>query len=121
MKVTADTKIDLAPYRSITGPSNGEVKAASNPPKDTAPENIALDQPNSSLIGATKIEVVATAGPCRANPTKQTQPKKTTHRKMVIPMCAFSQSPIFIHLIRIEVAMGLRLEQYPDLSLLIKH
>ena len=49
------------PCRSISRPARGETAAAPNPPMLTAPENSALDQPNSSVIGTTKTERVATA------------------------------------------------------------
>ena len=50
----------------------GDKIAASTPPKETAPEIAVRDQPNSVVIGVTKIDNVATAGPCRENPAKQT-------------------------------------------------
>jgi hypothetical protein len=40
---------------------------------ETATDIAVRDQPNSAVIGSIKIESVATAGPCRANPAQQTQ------------------------------------------------
>ena len=61
------------PYRSTSGPISGEVSAASTPPNDTAPDSAARDQPNSRVSGSTKIDSVATAGPCREKPAQQRQ------------------------------------------------
>ena len=65
------------PWRSTSGPSSGAVSAASAPPSDTAPAISVRDQPNSPVIGTTKIESTATAGPCRAKPARQMQPSTT--------------------------------------------
>ena len=37
---------------------------------ETAPDTAARDQPKSRVSGSTKIEKVATAGPCRAKPAQ---------------------------------------------------
>ena len=74
---TAAHSMRRAPWRSRTGPISGEAKAASTPPSDTAPESAVRDQPNSLVIGSTKMESVATAGPCRANPAQHTQARIT--------------------------------------------
>ena len=66
-----------APRRSSIGPSYGEAIAASTPQRDTAADKAVRDQPNSPVIGSTKIESVATAGPCRANPAQHTQANTT--------------------------------------------
>jgi hypothetical protein len=47
------------------------------PPSDTAPDSSVRDQPKSLVIGATKIESVATAGPCRAKAAQQAQARIT--------------------------------------------
>ena len=74
---TAQHRISRAPRRSSTGPSIGEITAASTPPSDTAPAIAVRDQPNSAVIGTTKIDSVATAGPWRAKPARQRQPNTT--------------------------------------------
>ncbi len=74
---TARHKISRAPRRSSTGPSNGEMKAASTPPSDTAPDISVRDQPKASVIGTTKTDSTATAGPWRAKPARQMQPSTT--------------------------------------------
>ena len=51
--------------------------AARMPPSDTASEIAVRDQPNSLVIGSMKIDSVATAGPWRAKPAQQTQPRMT--------------------------------------------
>jgi hypothetical protein len=51
----------------------GDKSAARIPPSDTAPDSSARDHPNSLVIGATKIESVATAGPARANAAADAQ------------------------------------------------
>src|SRR5947209_1049978 len=58
------------PRRSSKGPISGAEIAANTPPNDTAPESAVRDQPNSRVNGSTKIDKVATAGPCRANPAQ---------------------------------------------------
>ena len=63
--------------RSRTGPISGDASAAMTPPSETAPESAVRDQPNSVVIGSTKMESVATAGPWRANPAKHTQARIT--------------------------------------------
>ena len=45
------------------------------PPSDTAPDSAVRDQPSSLVIGSTKIDSVATAGPLRAKPAQHTQPR----------------------------------------------
>ncbi len=60
-----------------SGPIHGEISAASTPPNDTAPESAARDQPNSRVSGSTKIDNVATAGPCREKPAQHRQPRMT--------------------------------------------
>jgi len=47
--------------------------AAMMPPSDTAPDNAVRDQPQLLVIGSTKMDRVATAGPWRANPAQQAQ------------------------------------------------
>ncbi len=47
------------------------------PPSDTAPDSAVRDQPKSLVIGETKIDSVATAGPWRANPAQQAQARIT--------------------------------------------
>ncbi len=74
---TAMHRMSRAPRRSRTGPINGDVKAASTPPRGTAPESAVRDQPNSRVIGPTKMDSVATAGPCRAKPARHTQARMT--------------------------------------------
>ena len=69
---TAKQSTTRAPLRSRYDPIEGDKIAASTPPKETAPEIAVRDQPNSVVIGVTKIDNVATAGPCRENPAKQT-------------------------------------------------
>jgi hypothetical protein len=54
------------PYRSISLPAKGETNRPKRAPKLTAPENCPLDQPNSSVMGTTKTERVATAITARA-------------------------------------------------------
>jgi hypothetical protein len=51
--------------------------AANTPPSETAPAIAARDQPNSLVMGTTKIDIVATAGPWRANPVRHRQPSTT--------------------------------------------
>ncbi len=63
MVSTARHSTARAPRASSTGPRKGEASAASTPPKETAPEIAVRDQPNSLLIGSTKIDSVATAAP----------------------------------------------------------
>ena len=75
---TARQSTRRAPRRSTNGPMTGEMIAASTPPSDTAPDISVRDQPNASVIGTTKIDSTATAGPCRAKPARQMQPS-TTH------------------------------------------
>ena len=65
------------PWRSTHGPISGDANAASTPPSDTAPDSAARDQPSSRLSGSTKIDNVATAGPCRAKPAQHKQPRMT--------------------------------------------
>lgn len=65
------------PRRSSSGPINGAATAASTPPSDTAPESAVRDQPNSRVSGSTKIDRVATAGPCLANPAQHRQASTT--------------------------------------------
>ena len=72
---TAGHSTERAPCRSSTGPISGEASAAKMPPNDTAPESAVRDQPNSLVIGSTKIDKVATAGPCRAKPQQHRQAK----------------------------------------------
>jgi hypothetical protein len=72
---TATPSIRRAPRRSSTGPINGEASAARMPPRETAPDSAARDQPKSRVIGSTKIDSVATAGPCRAKPQQHRQAK----------------------------------------------
>ena len=74
---TATHRMSRAPRRSRIGPINGDVKAASTPPRETAPESAVRDQPNSRVIGPTKMDSVATAGPCRAKPARHTQARMT--------------------------------------------
>jgi len=74
---TARHSIRRAPRRSSTGPSIGDTKAAISPPSDTAPAISMRDQPNASVIGTTKTDSTATAGPCRAKPARQRQPSTT--------------------------------------------
>ena len=72
---TAAHSIRRAPRRSRTGPISGEVSAAKMPPNDTAPESAVRDQSNSLVIGSTKMDRVATAGPWRAKPQQHRQAK----------------------------------------------
>ena len=58
-------------------PSVGADRAASTPPNDTAPDRAVRDQPKSRVIGATKIDSVATAPPWRENPAQQAQTRMT--------------------------------------------
>ena len=58
-------------------PSVGETTAASTLPSDTAPAISMRDQPNASVIGTTKIDSTATAGPWRAKPARQRQANTT--------------------------------------------
>ena len=51
--------------------------AANTPPSDTAPDSAVRDQPNSRVSGSTKIDKVATAGPCRAKPAQHKQARTT--------------------------------------------
>ena len=74
---TARHRMSRAPRRSSIGPSIGETKAASTPPSDTAPAISMRDQPNASVIGTTKTDSTATAGPWRAKPARQMQPSTT--------------------------------------------
>ncbi len=74
---TAVQRMSRAPCRSSTGPISGEATAAKIPPRETAPDNAVRDQPNSLVIGSTKIESVATAGPCRAKPAEHTHARIT--------------------------------------------
>jgi hypothetical protein len=74
---TASDKAAREPYLSTSGPISGEVSAANTPPNDTAPERAARDQPNSRVSGSTKIDNVATAGPCREKPAQHRQPRMT--------------------------------------------
>ena len=67
---TAAHSTSREPRRSSKGPISGAEIAANTPPKDTAPESAVRDQPNSRVNGSTKIDRVATAGPCRANPAQ---------------------------------------------------
>ena len=70
---TAAHSMMRAPCRSSTGPISGDSTAAITPPSDTAPDSAVRDQPKSPVIGWTKIDSVATAGPCRAKPAQQAQ------------------------------------------------
>jgi hypothetical protein len=70
---TAAHSIMRAPRRSSIGPISGDTNAAMIPPSDTAPESAVRDQPKSLVIGSTKIDSVATAGPLRAKPAQHTQ------------------------------------------------
>ena len=70
---TARQRIRRAPRRSSTGPMSGETNAASTPPSDTAPAISVRDQPKASVMGTTKTDRVATAGPWRAKPARQMQ------------------------------------------------
>ncbi len=74
---TATHRISREPRRSRIRPSEGETKAASTLPSDTAPAISMRDQPNASVIGTTKTDRTATAGPWRANPARQMQPNTT--------------------------------------------
>jgi hypothetical protein len=67
---TAAHSTSREPRRSSNGPISGAEIAANTPPNDTAPESAVRDQPNSRVNGSTKIDKVATAGPCRANPAQ---------------------------------------------------
>ena len=60
---TADEadSITPEPYRSINLPAKGETMSSNRAPRLTAPENWPRDQPNSSVMGTTKTERVATA------------------------------------------------------------
>ena len=60
---TAKHRTSRAPRRSSTGPISGEINAASTPPSETAPPISVRDQPNSVVIGTTKTDRTATAGP----------------------------------------------------------
>ena len=62
-----------APRRSSARPSAGADSAASTPPSDTAPDSAVRDQPNSPVIGDTKIDSVATAPPWREKPAQHAQ------------------------------------------------
>ena len=70
---TAAHSTSREPWRSSTGPISGATRAASTPPSDTAPDSAVRDQPNSRDSGSTKIDNVATAGPCRENPAQHRQ------------------------------------------------
>jgi hypothetical protein len=74
---TARLRTTRGPRRSSTGPRKGEAIAARIPPSDTAPEIAVRDQPNSPVIGATKIDSTATDEACRAKPAQHTQPRMT--------------------------------------------
>ena len=60
---TAEEAESIAPepYRSTNLPAKGETMSPNRAPKLTAPENCPRDQPNSSVMGTTKTERVATA------------------------------------------------------------
>ena len=59
---TEDTAISVPePYRSIHRPTNGVTTTAHRPPRLTAPEKSARDQPSCSVIGTTNTDRVATA------------------------------------------------------------
>jgi len=74
---TAEHRLARAPLLATRGPSLGVVKAARIPPSATAPDISVDDQPNSMVIGATKIVSVATAGPCRAKAAQEAQASTT--------------------------------------------
>jgi len=67
------------PYRSISLPAKGETRSPNKAPRLTAPENWARDQPNSSVIGTTKTERVATAITGRAPKLGTEATAKITH------------------------------------------
>ena len=52
---TAKQSTTRAPLRSRYDPIEGDKIAASTPPKETAPEIAVRDQPNSVVIGVTKL------------------------------------------------------------------
>jgi len=74
----AEHNTPRAPCLSINGPKNGDIIAARTPPIETAPDIAVLDHSNSSVMGVTKMESVATAGPCRTKPAQHAQ-NRTTH------------------------------------------
>ena len=74
---TAEDSIARAPRRSSSGPISGDSTAAIAPPSDTAPDKAVRDQPKSAVIGSTKMESVATAGPWRAKAAQHTQARMT--------------------------------------------
>ena len=74
---TARHNTSREPRRSSMGPISGETSAANRPPSETAPDRAVRDQPNSCVSGSTKIDKVATAGPCRAKPAQHKHARTT--------------------------------------------
>ena len=74
---TAAHRISRGPRRSSSVPIVGEKIAARMPPSETAPDSAVRDQPNSDVMGSTKIDSVATAGPAREIAAQQTQARIT--------------------------------------------
>ena len=57
---------------------SGEATRRQSPRRERQPRTSAVrDQPNSLVIGSTKMESVATAGPCRAKPAEHTHARIT--------------------------------------------
>jgi hypothetical protein len=74
---TAAPRIRRAPARSSRRPRRGAASAASSPPSEAAPEIAVRDQPKLLVIGATKIDRMATPPPAREKPAQQTAPRIT--------------------------------------------
>ena len=74
---TARHNTARAPLRSRNVPIAGATSAPRMPPRDTAAEISVRDQPNSRVIGSTKIDSVATAEPWRENAAAHTQARIT--------------------------------------------